>query len=305
MDASIEVYSGRTRVMYDGTVLPTERRRRGSDSTEVDALEEQRAGPSTQRKLDFQTVSPGYPMAALANELAQTVNSMDGKIHPENTDEDIPTFYESNKWEDEDSEGTQWDEPIPQRNKINYRWSRSLSQERKSSSHAREHVELAGRKSLILPGYKLKGSIKNSEPEYMQKIFLVATGPTSDEILDMPNTCAKAKQDMLAEQKDACQKALALILCLSLPVNKNRTGRFPTMGDIFQLRKEVLIESNNQIYNRKPLSEPPSQEEDNVEDNLELDEEENVKEPEKGIGISLAEIAASSAKKKRTIRKIG
>jgi len=221
-DSSIEVYSGKTRVLYDGKIMPQQRRRRNSQNTEINYSVTERAGPGTQRRLEFHEASPGPAYAAVANELMQTIDRAGCATNPEDSD-----------WEEEESEGCQWDEPIPQRNRVNHKRARPLSKERRRSSHAREHIELAGRKTLTQPRHNLKKSIRREEPEYMQKIFLAATGLTADEILDMPGTSSKAKQDMIAEQQDACQKALALCLRLTLPTNKNRSGRDPIMGDIF------------------------------------------------------------------------
>ncbi|XDV11311.1 hypothetical protein PO909_000280, partial [Leuciscus waleckii] len=131
----------------------------------------------------------------------------------------------------------------------------------------------------------------------MQRIFLAATGPTSDEILDMPDTSIKAKQDMIAEQKDSCQKALSLLLRLTLSENRGRSGRDPIMGDIFELRREVLNESKNPIYYRRPLPEISTRNKITGDDNLYYEEEKEKYRPRGGLGIDLAEIAASSVMK--------
>lgn len=299
-DSSVEVYSGRTRVMYDGTALP-QRRRRDSQDTEINSSDIERPGPSTQRRLDFQDESPGSNYIALASELAQAIGSVGRSVPAGSAERNTLTQGEESEWEDEESEEVQWDEPIPQRNRVNHRRARPLSQERKSSSHARDHINLAGRKTLTQPGHNLKGSIRRGEPEYMQRIFLAATGPTADEILDMPNTSAKAKEDMLAEQKDSCQKALSLLLRLSLPENRRRSGRDPVMGDIFELRKEALVESNNQIYNRRTAPETLPQNEEVSEEELDSEGESEGQRPRGGLGISLAQVAASSVRKKKLV----
>lgn len=71
------------------------------------------------------------------------------------------------------------------------------------------------------------------------------------------------------------------------------------MGDIFELRKQVLKESNNPIYNRRPLPETSPENEVGREDDLYSEEENEGRKPRGGLGINLAEVAASSVKTKK------
>jgi len=299
-DSSIEVYYGKTRVMYDGTAMP-QKQRKNSYETEISS-DVEKPGPSTLRELDFQDTSPGLKHIPLASELIHAVNSIDRSAKRKSRRGKAATETDDSEWEGDVGDALQRDEPLPQRNKVNYRKSRPLSRERKSSSHAREHIDLAGIKTLIKPGHSLKNRVKRDEPGFMQRLFLASTGPTSDEILDMPNTSTRAKLDMIAEHKDSCQKALSMLLRLHLPENAGKGGRDPIMGDIFELRREVLRESDIPIYSRQNSEKAPTKYDKNSpydlysdEDKAETEEPE-LRSPKSRMGIDLAEVASSSAK---------
>lgn len=138
--------------------------------------------------------------------------------------------------ESDDSSSSEYteDEEIPRRKRVNYKKSRSQSRERQSSSHQREHDTLGGRKYLTCPGlvFTPRDSHLADFKGPGQKIIKLASGPTADEILDMPGTSSKAKTDMLAEQLDCMQKSL----CYILIDEKKKEKQEPTINDVWKLR---------------------------------------------------------------------
>jgi hypothetical protein len=70
------------------------------------------------------------------------------------------------------------------------------------------------------------------------------------------------------------------------------------MGDVFELRKEVLLDSNKPIYNRRTTPETLPVNEEDREDEIEYDEVNEDLGPRGGLGIDLARLAACSLKKK-------
>ncbi|KAG1925099.1 hypothetical protein F2P79_025764 [Pimephales promelas] len=149
------------------------------------------------------------------------------------------------------------DEMLPKRKKVNYKRSKSLSRERRSSSGQREHENLGGRTFLTCPGLVLDSQDPqwSALTEVQQKVVRLAVGPTSDEILDMPGTSFKAKIDMLAEQLDCMQKSL----CYLLLDGHKPAKREPTVNDVRKMRETTYREPESNRDKNKSKKEKAQQ----------------------------------------------
>ncbi|XP_039525953.1 uncharacterized protein LOC120478221 [Pimephales promelas] len=149
------------------------------------------------------------------------------------------------------------DEMLPKRKKVNYKRSKSLSRERRSSSGQREHENLGGRTFLTCPGLVLDSQDPqwSALTEVQQKVVRLAVGPTSDEILDMPGTSFKAKIDMLAEQLDCMQKSL----CYLLLDGHKPAKQEPTVNDVRKMRETTYREPESNRDKNKSKKEKAQQ----------------------------------------------